>query len=455
MSQQPGALKIWYEGGGGPDPGWERTVARAQFLSRAPLERRLAAVGHHRRAGRRSAVRLAAALAAAGGHPQHRNRGLAGLVLPVLMAFLYAAWNDPTKRRAIGVLWDVGTFWPRSYHPLSPPCYAERAVPELQRRMWWLHDNGGRVVLVAHSQGAMLATAALVQSGCRPEGDHPSLVTFGSPVVKLYGWGFPAYVTPGAADRPWPPRQAGVDDWCNHFYPTDPIGGTCGRGPVPGRRPAGWTGTCSIRRSAGTCTGSLAPTPQGHCGYWADPRVWAVVDRLAATAPRIPIGSGTALNATALSAVSNGWERQRRRPAGLEGAWLMASGVVRVVPGRHIRRAELEGVRRVSLAALIMLVVQYGLGIILNLYIPVPASDAHAGLMQEIASGPFMLTVHALLGLGLIGRRWCCWSGPYASEDQVIAVLAAAGLTAIGRRSPRARSSCATASRLLRRPWPC
>ena len=41
----------------------------------------------------------------------------------------------------------------------------------------------------------------------------------------------------------------------------------------------------------------------------------------------------------------------------------MAGGVVRVVPGRHIRRAELEGVRRVSLAALIMLVVQYGLGI--------------------------------------------------------------------------------------------
>ena len=99
-----------------------------------------------------------------------RNIGvfIAGLVLPALMAFLYAAWSDPTKRRTIGVLWDVGTFWPRSYHPLSPPCYTERAVPELQRRMWWLHDNGGRVMLVAHSQGAVLATAALVQPGCRP-----------------------------------------------------------------------------------------------------------------------------------------------------------------------------------------------------------------------------------------------------------------------------------------------
>jgi len=84
----------------------------------------------------------------------------AGLVLPAMMAFLYSAWSDPTKRRTIGVLWDVGTFWPRSYHPLSPPCYTERAVPELQRRLWWLHDNGGRVMLAAYSQGAALAIPA-------------------------------------------------------------------------------------------------------------------------------------------------------------------------------------------------------------------------------------------------------------------------------------------------------
>ena len=133
-----------------------------------------------------------------------RNVGvaLAGLALPALMAFLYSAWSDPTKRRTIGVLWDVGTFWPRSYHPLSPPCYTERAVPELQRRMWWLHDNGGRVMLIAHSQGTVLAAAALVQPGCRPEGDHPALITFGSPLCKLYSWGFPAYVDSRAARAP-------------------------------------------------------------------------------------------------------------------------------------------------------------------------------------------------------------------------------------------------------------
>jgi hypothetical protein len=110
----------------------------------------------------------------------------------------------------------------------------------------------------------------------------------------------------------------------------------------------------------------------------------------------------------------------------------MAGGVVRIAPGRHTRRVELEGLRRVALAALIMLVVQYGVGIILNLYIPVPASDTHAGITQEIASGPAMLTLHALLGLGLIGAAVVLLVRAVRLEDRVIAVLAAAGLTAIG-----------------------
>ena len=78
----------------------------------------------------------------------------------------------------------------------------------------------------------------------------------------------------------------------------------------------------------------------------------------------------------------------------------MAGGMSRiVVPGRHTRRPGLAELRGVCLAALIMLVVQYGLGIFLNLYVEVPASDQHAGIMEEIATAPLALTVHALLGL--------------------------------------------------------
>ena len=217
---------------------WKRTIARAQFLGGASHDATWLLWGI-------IGGQLIMAVCVWQLHVQPpvviRNVGvfLAGLVLPALMAFLYSAWSDPTKRRTIGVLWDVGTFWPRSYHPLSPPCYTERAVPELQRRMWWLHDNGGRVMLVAHSQGAVLATAALVQRECRPDGDHPALITFGSPVCKLYSWGFPAYFDDKLLE-PLEPRAAGrLNDWRNFYLPDRPHRRIGGAGPTHGRRPGG------------------------------------------------------------------------------------------------------------------------------------------------------------------------------------------------------------------------
>ena len=79
-----------------------------------------------------------------------------------------------------------------------------------------------------------------------------------------------------------------------------------------------------------------------------------------------------------------------------------------------------------------MLVVQYGLGIFLNLYVAVPASDAHAGIFTEIATAPLALTVHALLGLALIGTAILLVVRAVSVGDRLIAVLASAGLTAIG-----------------------
>ncbi len=111
----------------------------------------------------------------------------------------------------------------------------------------------------------------------------------------------------------------------------------------------------------------------------------------------------------------------------------MASGRDKLVaPGRHMRRPGPAGLRRVCLATLIMLVVQYGLGIFLNLYVAVPASDAHAGIFAEIATAPLALTVHALLGLALIGSAISLVVKAARVGDRLLAVLAAAGLTAIG-----------------------
>ena len=106
-------------------------------------------------------------------------------------------------------------------------------------------------------------------------------------------------------------------------------------------------------------------------------------------------------------------------------------------PGRHTRRPGRGGLRRaglrhMSVAALIMLVLQYGLGIILNLYVAVPAPDAHAGIITEIATAPLALTAHAILGIALIGTAILLVARAVDVRDRLLAVLATAGLTAIG-----------------------
>jgi hypothetical protein len=58
--------------------------------------------------------------------------------------------------------------------------------------------------------------------------------------------------------------------------------------------------------------------------------------------------------------------------------------------------------RRASFAAFVMLVVQFALGIYVNLYVTVPSADHGHGFWQAIANGPAGLTVHIVLGLLLI-----------------------------------------------------
>jgi hypothetical protein len=61
-----------------------------------------------------------------------------------------------------------------------------------------------------------------------------------------------------------------------------------------------------------------------------------------------------------------------------------------------------SGLRRASFASFVMLVVQFALGIYVNLYVTVPKADQGHGFGQAIANGPAGLTVHIVLGLLLI-----------------------------------------------------
>ena len=174
----------------------------------------------------------------------------------------------------------IGTFWPRSYHPFAPPCYAERAVPDIQRRVWRLNDHGAPVLLVGHSQGAVLSAVALLPGLSRARQGKIGLVTVGNPVSWLYSWAFSAWLNPRVLDAVLRDTSgsARVVAWRNFWYPTDPIGNSVTvQRPDPGRL----RDEClADPPSAWHVYGDPSPSPGGHSGYWTDSRVWTKVDAL-------------------------------------------------------------------------------------------------------------------------------------------------------------------------------
>nr|WP_229869762.1 hypothetical protein [Streptomyces flaveolus] len=191
---------------------------------------------------------------------------LIGLGFLLFVTWGRRAYKDASARRTIGILWDVGTFWPRAAHPFAPPCYAERAVPDLTWRMaTWTRATGGRLVISGHSQGSVLAAAAAWQLAPSAR-KRVALLTYGSPLERLYGRWFPAHFGPDALGS----LHRDVDCWRNLYRRTDPIGG-------PMRLP----GDCgpAVDREAlkdpltyGRTDLHPLPAPiLGHSDYQADP----------------------------------------------------------------------------------------------------------------------------------------------------------------------------------------
>jgi hypothetical protein len=69
---------------------------------------------------------------------------------------------------------------------------------------------------------------------------------------------------------------------------------------------------------------------------------------------------------------------------------------------RRVSTGRTAGLRQASLAALVLLLIQYGIGIGVNLYVTVPAADHGHSIGTAISNGPGALTVHIVLGLLLI-----------------------------------------------------
>lgn len=226
------------------------------------------------------------------------------LALAFLAAWLlrevYAAIQQPDTARYLGGLADLASFWPREAHPMVPPCYALKVVPELaERTRQYLTDPGARIVLAGHSQGALLicsAMARLLGSASEMDRQRLGMVMAGAPLQWAYPRAFPAIV-------PHDGLAALYGDlggrWRTLCRGTDPIGGgltTWRRQVVSGKLIGiGFTdsGTAHpLDPAVASSTGALvlggdhwlpdpergpfpgrrwAPGVQGHDDYYSDP----------------------------------------------------------------------------------------------------------------------------------------------------------------------------------------
>ena len=205
--------------------------------------------------------------------------GLAGLV-----ALGYASVRNRSKRRTIGILWDVATFWPRAVHPLTPPCYAERAVLDLRERVVRLGaQTDDVVVLSCHSQGSVIAVPTVLQLEGQ-DCEHLRLLLHGSPVRRLYGRWFPHYFRPEVFERLSTILEG---RWRTLYRLTDPIG-SWNREPDTDRAQTYVPGQTRVRDLTEVDQEVADPRlpgdgpMHGHSDYWLDPVYTATVARLAA-----------------------------------------------------------------------------------------------------------------------------------------------------------------------------
>jgi hypothetical protein len=143
-----------------------------------------------------------------------------------LLGEVYQAARNPNSARKLGGFSDLACFWPREAHPVVPPCYALKVVPELAARAAeYLAEPSTRVVLTGHSQGSVLvAVAASRLLAILPpqQTERLGVVVAGSPIQTAYVRAFPAVL--GYAGLAELYTDLG-GRWRSLCRGTDPIGG--------------------------------------------------------------------------------------------------------------------------------------------------------------------------------------------------------------------------------------
>ncbi|WP_281882192.1 hypothetical protein [Agromyces rhizosphaerae] len=189
--------------------------------------------------------------------PDEAEIGIRDAAVAILAAVAIAAVAAVAARaashteRPLALLWDIMCFFPRAGHPFAPPCYGERAVPELTGRTcrWLRRDYRGRtgVVIAAHSMGTVIAAASVLalsnervspergplQTLPHPEAgdddacaaDRVALLSYGTQLRAYFSRFFPSVLGPRVLGVPGcrAPSLWSPDPWAaqvRHEWPT-------------------------------------------------------------------------------------------------------------------------------------------------------------------------------------------------------------------------------------------
>lgn len=102
-----------------------------------------------------------------------------------------------------------------------------------------------------------------------------------------------------------------------------------------------------------------------------------------------------------------------------------------VLSAAHARRMGRAGLHQPCLIILTGLVIQIALGMILNLYIAVPAAGDRTSYLREIETAPGMLTAHALVALLVLATAGVLLLRAIALRDMAVIAPVATGLVAL------------------------
>lgn len=228
---------------------------------------------------------------------------LAGVVV-TLIYLGRQAFHNPQVRRTVGILWDVAAFWPRAAHPLAPPCYMERTLPALLARIEHTGDDASTavpagpalVVLSCHSQGTVIGAAVVAQLKLSTT-KRVALLTYGSPLRRIYSRFFPAFF--GTAQLELLGHYLSQDQrnthtaaadshlhrrcwrWRNLYRPSDMIGGPifADYGHIDG--PADDVDWWLLDPSLRWAEDDVCPPPiNAHSGYPDDPQYETALEEI-------------------------------------------------------------------------------------------------------------------------------------------------------------------------------